>query len=415
MGETHPDTATVTARHDPEAEKLFFEIMSNPMNDDPYPSYHRLREQAPALLLSDGTLVVSRYADCDAALRHRSLGKTDDMRGYLLTPIPEEEFHAAMALLQRSMSFANPPEHTRLRGVVSSAFTNRHVEALRAVIADRTDQLLDALAGAPESDFMTALAKPLPVSVMADLLGVPESDREAITPRFREFAAMAEPVVDAEVFSRAAAAQAELAGYFAELLKHKQAHPADDLLSRLAHAEDKLDDAEMTSTVLLLFGAGIETTTNLLGNGLYVLLTHAGQFERLRSDPGLVDTAVEELLRYDSPVHLDARSVLEQTTFAGAELAPGQNVTIMLGSANRDPGRFADPDGFDIGRTDNAHLSFAAGPHFCLGAHLTRLEARVFMERLIARSSAVSLSGTPHRRAGLGLRGFAELPVTLTA
>ena len=415
MGETRSGTATVTARHDPEAEKLFFEIMSNPINDDPYSSYHRLREHAPALLLSDGTLVVSRYADCDAALRHRSLGKTDDMRGYLLTPIPEEEFRAAMALLQRSMSFANPPEHTRLRGVVSSAFTNRHVEALRAVITERTDQMIDTLADAPDTDFMAALARPLPVSVIADLLGVPEPDRASITPRFREFAAMAEPVVDAEVFARAAAAQAELAGYFAELLKHKRAHPADDLLSRLALAEGGLDDEEMTSTVLLLFGAGIETTTNLLGNGLYVLLTHAREFDRLRADPGLCDSAAEELLRYDSPVHLDARSVLEPATFAGAELAPGQNVTIMLGAANRDPQRFADPDRFDIGRTDNAHLSFAAGVHYCLGAHLTRLETSVFLERLVARSSAVVLSGTPRRRAGLGLRGFAELPVTLTA
>lgn len=415
MGETRPGTATVAARHDPEAEKLFFEIMSNPMNDDPYSSYHRLRENAPALLLGDGTLVVTRYADCDAALRHRSLGKTDDMRGYLLTPIPEEEFRAAMALLQRSMSFSNPPEHTRLRGVVSSAFTNRHVEALRAVIAERADRMLDALADAPGEDFMAALARPLPVGVIADLLGVPEPDRASITPLFREFAAMAEPVVDAEVFSRAAAAQSELAGYFAELLKHKREHPADDLLSRLAHAEDGLDDAEMTSTVLLLFGAGIETTTNLLGNGLHVLLTHADQFDRLRADPSLVASAVEELLRYDSPVHMDARSVLEPTTFAGAELAPGQNVTIMLAAANRDPQRFADPDRFDIGRVDNAHLSFAAGAHYCLGAHLTRLEARVFLERLLARTSAVGLAGPPRRRAGLGLRGFAELPVTLTA
>lgn len=409
MSQVTPDSQVAGA--DPEAAQLFFAIMSDPMNDDPYTSYHRLREKAPALRLPDGTLVLTRHEDCDAALRHRDLGKTDDMRGYLLTPVPEEEFTKAMALLQQSMSFANPPEHTRLRQQFGSAFANRHVELMRAGIAARVDELLDELAAKPGANFMTTVARPLPVAIMADLLGLPESDRATVVPRFAEFAAMAEPIVDAGVFARATAAQQALAEYFTELLEHKRQHPAEDLLSRLAAAE--LDGTEKVANILLLFGAGIETTANLLGNGLHALLTHPEEFARLRADPELVPSAVEEILRFDSPVHLDARTALRPLTVAGVELAAGQGVTTVLGAANRDPERFPEPDRFDIGRADNAHLSFAAGAHFCLGAHLTRLEAQVFFDRLLARSSSVTLDAAPQRRAGLGLRGFAELPVTL--
>lgn len=412
------ESAVSVASADPEAEKLFFAIMSNPLNDDPYTGYHGLRAVAPALLTSDGTLVLSRHADCDAALRHHSLGKSDDMRGYLLTPIPEDAFQAAMALLQRSMSFANPPEHTRMRRQVSSAFSNRHVEALRAVVTERTDAALDRLLEQPGGDFMGAVAKPLPIAVMADLLGIPQADRDTIAPRFRDFAALAEPIVDADVFAKAATAQRELADYFGALLADKRERPGDDLLTRLAAGEADgtgLDETEITATVLLLFGAGIETTTNLFGNALHTLLTHPDQLQRLRDDPSLVPAAVEELLRYDSPVQLDARSVLEPVDFAGTRLEPGQTVTTLLGAANRDPDRFEDPDRFDVGRADNAHLSFASGPHFCLGAHLTRLEAQVLLDRLLARTSAIVLEPGVQRRAGLGLRGFAQLPVTLSA
>lgn len=415
MGTTPADTGAVIARTDPEAEMIFYGIMSDPMNDDPYAGYRDLRSKAPALITADGTVVLTRHADCDAALRHRGMGKTDDMRGYLLTPIPEEEFSKALALLKRSMSFANPPEHTRLRQQVSSAFTNRHVDALRAQITERTDALLDQLAAEPGADFISVAARPLPVSVMADLLGLPESDRTTITPKFRDFAALAEPLVDADVFARATVAQAELATYFAGQLASKRERPAGDLLSRLtsAQAAEALDETEVIATVLLLFGAGIETTTNLLGNGLHALLTHPDQLARLRAHPDLIPSAVEEFLRYDSPVQLDARTVLEPVTFAGVDLEPGRTVTTVLGAANRDPERFADPDTFDIGRADNGHLSFAAGAHFCLGAHLTRLEVQVFLERLLARFGTVALDGVPRRRPGLGLRGLAELPVTI--
>jgi cytochrome P450 len=407
---SQPPTAPVGT--DPEAEKLFFGIMSNPMNDDPYTDYHALRVKAPALRTSDGTLVLSTYADCDTALRHRSLGKSDDMRGYLLTPVPEEEFKAAMALLMRSMSFANPPEHTRLRQQVSSTFTNRHVDQLRATITARTDAALDRLFDTPGGDFMTLVATPLPIAVMSDMLGIPEADRDKVAAAFQDFARLAEPIMDAGVFTAAAAAERELADYFCLLLAAKREKPGQDLLSRLAATESALEDTEIVATVLLLFGAGIETTTNLFGNGLYTLLTHPDQLARLRKDPALILTAIEEILRFESPVHLDARTVLEPVTMAGHELPVGATVTTLLAAANRDPERFADPDRFDVGRQDNAHLSFAAGPHFCLGAHLTRLETQVLLERLVARTRELTLQEGRQRRAGLGLRGYASLPVT---
>ena len=408
-------TPTAPVGADPEAEALFFGIMSHPMNDDPYTDYHALRAKAPALRTSDGTLVLSTYEGCDTALRHRSLGKSDDMRGYLLTPIPEEEFKAAMDLLMRSMSFANPPEHTRLRQQVSSAFTNRHVDQLRAAITARTDAALDRLLDTPGGDFMSLVAAPLPIAVMSDMLGVPETDRDKVAAAFQHFARLAEPIVDAVVFTAAAAAQRELADYFGLLLAAKREKPGEDLLSRLAAAEPALDGTEIVATVLLLFGAGIETTTNLFGNGLYTLLTHPDQLARLRADRSLIGPAIEEILRYESPVHLDARTVLEPVTLAGLDLEPGTTVTTLLAAGNRDPQRFTDPDRFDVGRQDNAHLSFAAGPHFCLGAHLTRLETQVLLERLLERTADLTLEDGRQRRAGLGLRGYATLPVTARA
>jgi cytochrome P450 len=241
---------------------------------------------------------------------------------------------------------------------------------------------------------------------------VPEADRDKVAAAFRHFARLAEPIVDAGVFTAAADAQRELADYFSLLIAAKRENPGEDLLSRLAGTEPALEGTEIVATVLLLFGAGIETTTNLFGNGLYTLLSHPDQLARLRRDPALIPGAIEEILRFESPVHLDARTVLEPVNLAGHDLPAGTTVTTLLAAANRDPERFADPDRFDVGRQDNAHLSFAAGPHFCLGAHLTRLETQVLLERLIARTSDLTLEEGRQRRAGLGLRGYVTLPVT---
>ncbi|MFJ7136787.1 cytochrome P450 [Streptomyces fungicidicus] len=416
MEQTPAATSTVTARRDDDAESVFLDIMRNPASDDPYSHYRELRDMAPALITSDGTLVLTGHAECDAALRHRSLGRGDDMDGFRLAPVPQEQVAEVMATLRRSMAFVDPPHHARLRRPVSSVFTHRQVEGLRPAVVAHADRLLARLDGAAGGDFMEAVAKPLPEIVISDLLGIPESDRASVLPNSQALAALMEPVTDAAVFRAAAEAQRALCDYFAELLARRRARPADDLLSRLGTAPEGggLSDDEIVSTALLLLGAGIKTTTHLLGNGVRALLDHPEQWERLREDPALIPSAVQELLRYDTPAQLDARVALEPTWFAGVELEPGQTVMTVIGAANRDPSRFPDPERLDVGRGENAHLSYAAGVHFCLGAQLANLEAEVLLQRLVTGAVAIAPAGPARRRIGLGLRGFDTLPVALT-
>lgn len=408
-------TALGTATSDPAAEQLFFEIFLTP-RDDPYPAYRRLRETAPVLLTGDGTLVLTRFADCDAALRHRSFGKGNELAGFGLPGGAGEQQRQAQGRLGHSMLFANPPEHTRLRRSVGSVFTTRHIQDLRASIEDRTRKHLGQLARRSGGDFVDTLALPLPVNVIADLLGVPEADRMVFTPKVRQMVALLEPAADPEAITAAAAAEADLVAYFTDLLAAKRADPHEDLLSRMATAPEqtRLSQQEMISTSLLLFGAGFETTTNLLSNTLHALLNHPDQQAALRADPALIPTAVEEFLRYDSPVQVDARTVLHDTDFAGTHLKAGQVIVMLLGAANHDPDLVAQPDTLDVTRPEPAHLSFASGIHFCLGAHLARLETQIVLEHLLSPAYvAITRPTQPQRRPGIALRGLAHLPLTL--
>jgi cytochrome P450 len=405
---------TTQARSDPEAERMYYELMlSSP--DNPYPGYHRLRSTAPALITSEGMLVLTQFADCDAALRHRSFGKGDEFLRLQVNPIPEDKLRQVLERMQRNMILANPPDHTRLRRIVSSAFTVRHIEALRETITRRVEQLLADLAANPGADFMQTFALPLPLNVIADVLGVPVSDRADLAPNLNDMGLLIEPAAGPEEILRGVDAEARLASYFADLLADKRAKPADDLLSRLvaSREQDALDETEMISTALLLFAAGNKTSALFLGNALHAMLTHPDEFQRIRNDPDLIAMAVEELLRYDSSTHLDARAVLEPTTFLGADLQPGQTIITVLGAANRDPDRFHEPDILDIMRQETGHLSFASGIHLCLGAHLIRLEARIFFARLIESYPQITLSDTPKYSPGLNLHGIERLPVTM--
>jgi cytochrome P450 len=407
--------STTTAAADPAAEQIFYGIM---MGDGSalYESYDQLRSTAPALLTSDGSLVLSRHADCDAALRNPALGKGDEFMRMKVSAVPEETLRTLMERLQRSMIMVNPPEHTRLRRLVSKAFTAGHVEGLRPAVAQRTRTLLAGLAAEQGADFMTDFALIQPSHVISDLLGVPESDRPALTPHILNLGLLVEPTATPEQVATGITAEAELAGYLADLLRHKRAQPADDMLSRLAAEQenDALDETEMLATALLLFLGGNKTTADLLGNSVHTLLTHPDQLRRLRDDPGLAGSAVEEMLRWDSPMQLNARTALEGATVAGTKVEPGQTIIILLGAANHDPERFTDPGTVDIGRPDNRHLAFSAGIHFCLGGPLARLEAAVFLEQLVTDYSGVAFAGDPVRHPGIGMRSFDSLPVTLT-
>lgn len=398
----------------PAAERILHEVLLDLVDADPYPGYRRLREKAPVLLTGDGVLVLTRYADCADALRHRLLGRRGGMLGRGAAAPPEDEQLLGLRIVQDGMAFAAPSEHSRLRRLVSSAFSGRHVEALRPRVTARVDARLRRLAESPGADFISGFALPLPVEVLADLLGLSEADRCGLPSLVREMGDALLPGADRAARTRALAAQRVLAGRLEVLLAERRAEPGDDLFSRLAasRADDALTGAEIVGVAFLLFWAGCETTSHALGNALHALLEHPAQFDLLRRDPSLIPGAVEELLRYDTPVQVDARCALEPFAFLGVDLEPGQTVLTLLGAANRDPARYADPDRLDVTRTD-PHLTFAAGPHACLGASLARLELEVLLQRLVADHPRCAPAGPPVRDRGRALRGLARLPVTL--
>jgi cytochrome P450 len=399
-----------------EPESLLVEILLGDHGTaGPYDAYRRLRESAPVLRSRSGVLVLSRYADCDAALRDRHLGKVDESLGFRLTDVPEELSRSAMKRFRRTMLFRNPPDHGRLRGLVTDVFTHRHVDQLRASIIRWIDILLDEAARHAQIDLMAALALPLPVHVISDLVGVPQADREQAAPLVRALIAPLEPTADVDAIRRAADAETQLADYFSHLLAKKRANPQADLLSRLSHAQgdDTLDDEEAVGTAILLFAAGFETTSNLIGNGLTALLTHPDQLRVLRTHPDLTSNAVEELLRYDTPVQTNGRTALAPTRIAGVDVAEGDVVLTLLGAANRDPARFSAPEMLDLTRASPSPLSFGAGIHFCLGAALARAEGAELFPRLLARFPRIELAGEPQWRSGLTFRGLTSLPVRL--
>jgi cytochrome P450 len=315
------------------------------------------------------------------------------------------------------MLVADPPDHTRLRGLAARAFTPRTVESLRPGVVAMVDGLIDAF-GAGDVDVMEALAFPLPVTVIGEMLGVPAGDREQLRPLVRAVTAVLELVVTPEALTAATAANSTLVSYFGELVAERRARPQDDLLTRLIQAEDegdKLSEWELISTAILLFAAGFETTTNLIGNAMLALLHNPGQLERLRADRSLLRPAVEEILRYDSPVQIAVRTAYEDLDLDGHRIGSGSVILALLGAANRDPARFSDPERFDVARAEGAPMSFGSGIHFCLGAALARMEGQVVLDRLLDRFGTMELVGDePSYRDSLTLRGLVALPVRFT-
>jgi cytochrome P450 len=288
---------------------------------------------------------------------------------------------------------------------------------MRPEILDITDELLDGWDG--ELDVMATLAFPLPMTVIGRMLGVPEADRPDFQPIVQAAVKALEFSMSDEEFDSALAAFDRLNDYFIDLVAERRKDPQDDLLSSLIAARDegdRLTEAEIISTAILLFGAGFETTTNLIGNGLYALLTHPDQLQRLRDEPGLTKSAVEEILRWDSPVQIDGRTAFEDVEVAGQLVAEGSNVVTLLGAANHDPTHYAEPERFDIGRDEGPPMSFASGIHYCLGAALARLEGQVVFGRVLERFPTLELRDeAPHYKDNFVLRGLRELQVEARA
>jgi cytochrome P450 len=411
---------------DPASDAALFELLTTPAGRaDPYPIYQRIRDRAPVLRSAAGPIVLTGYRDCLAALRNPKLGRglvgPNAARNRARMPgAADPELRSRYFDRGRnSMLFTDPPAHTRLRRLVSRAFTPKRIDELRPSVVATVDAILDRIGERDEVDVIAELAFPLPVSVVGQLVGVPAEDRPSFQPLVRASTAGLEPFVDDAGILAALAAQDQMHAYFTHLLASRRRNPAGDLLSGLAQArehDDALTDDEIVSTSILLFAAGFETTTNLIGNGLLALLHNPGQFDRLRRDPGLAPSAVEEILRFDSPVQVNSRTALEPAEIAGEPVQPGQVVMVLQGAANRDPEQFPDPDRLDLGRRDNSPLSFGWGIHHCLGAALARMEGEVVFRALADRFASVELAAEDvPRRPSLTLRGVTSLPVRLGA
>ncbi|MFP5318642.1 MAG: cytochrome P450 [Acidimicrobiia bacterium] len=403
------------------ADGLLAELVATPQGRaDPYSRYATLRQRAPIHRSAFGFCVLSRYDDCLQLLRTPGVGKDFSEAASAMGLSEEQQAEQAAFRNDRSnMLFADPPEHTRLRRLASRAFTPRTVEALRPRVVALVDELLDGIGAGEEVDVMDVLAFPLPVTVIGEMLGVPAEDRPRFRPLVRAVTAMLELAITPEDLSAATEASNTLEHYFADLIAERRADPRGDLLTRLIQAEDegeRLSQYELVSTAILLFAAGFETTTHLLGNGLLALVDNPGELERLRTDRSLVRPAVEELLRYDSPVQITARTTYEDMTIGGERIEAGNTVLALLGAANRDPAKFTDPDRLDVGRSESPPLSFGSGIHHCLGAALARLEGQVVLDRLLERYSAFELAADrPRHRDSLTLRGLVDLRLRFVA
>ena len=377
---------------------------------DPYPLYERLRAIGPAVTAPDGTLVVTGYRECSMLLRDHRLHKAPERR-LAASGYPRWQDRPALRLMFGSIMMLNPPAHTRLRRLVSACFTARRVAGLRPAVERIVADTCEQIAG--DSDFVTGFAFPLPVAVIGELLGIPAADRPMFADLARDWSTVLE-VLSPQAVDRADAAASIIADYLADLAAQRRADPADDLISAMAAAGggDKLTADELVTMAALLLKAGSETTTGLLSNGLAALLAHPDQAGRLRAEPVLAIPAVEELLRYDSPVQvLSGRCAPDDLTIAGFDLTDGQRVLVMVGAANRDAAVFSDPDRLILDRAQQAPLSFGGGIHYCLGAPLARLEAQIAFPALLTRFPRLALAGEPVGREGLMVRGHTSLPI----
>jgi len=380
-----------------------FDWVSQDFLADPYTRYKALRETDPVHFNdARGTWMLLRYNDMVDVLR-------DDER------FSAERQGTQMEDVPRSMLNSDPPNHTRLRTLVNKAFTARTIRNLTARIQEIVDSLIDANADRGEMEAITDFAYPLPITVIAEMLGVPAEDRDFFRDQSQKIAVALGPIEDMDVAMQALDGRNRLIEYFNELIPKRKEDPDEDVITAMLHAEeagDFLSHGELLAMLLLLLVAGHETTVNLIGNGTLALLRHPEQLERLRNEVGIERSAVEELLRYDSPVQFTGRLVKQDVEIDGRRIKAGQGITTIVASANRDPDVFDDPDTLDLTRTPCNHLSFSAGIHFCLGAQLARLEGQVALSTLVRRFPKLELATEDLRwRPAPILRGLQALPV----
>jgi cytochrome P450 len=385
---------------------------------DPYPAYAELRAQGRVHHYEPtNQWLVPHHADVSALLRDRRLGRTYQHRfthedfARTAPPTEHEPFHV---LNDHGMLDLEPPDHTRIRRLVSKAFTPRTVERLRPYVDRLASELVGELVAAGGGDLLTVVAEPLPVAVIAEMLGIPESERAQLRPWSADICGMYELNPSEGTAEKAVRASVEFTEFLRELIAVRRKEPGDDLVSGLIAAYDegdRLSEQEMISTCVLLLNAGHEATVNATVNGWWALFRNPGQLAALREDRGLVGTAVEELMRYDTPLQLFERWVLDEIEVDGTVIPRGSEVALLFGSANHDPAVFAEPEALDLSRPENPHISFSAGIHYCIGAPLARIELAASMGALLDQAPSLRLAAEPERKPNFVIRGLEGLLV----
>ena len=380
----------------------------------PYPWYHALRSHSPVHPLASDSVLLTRYEDVLAVYRSPQVSsdKQVEFAPKLGAGSPLFEHHTT------SLVFSDPPLHTRVRRILMGALSQRAISRMEAGLVSLVNGLLDRLADTRDTCLIEHFAAQIPVEVIGNLLAVPHADREPLRDWSLAILSALEPVPGPEVLARGNAAVRDFLLFLRELIAQRRAHPGDpdaDVLTRLLQGDDQgqLTDRELMHNCIFMLNAGHETTTNLIGNGMDALLTHRDQLDRLAADPGLIASAVEELLRFESPLQLNNRRATGPVDLSDRTLPAGTFITLGIGAANRDPAIFPDPDRLDLARKPNNHLAFGQGAHVCSGMSLARLEGRIAIGALVARYPRLVRNGVPLRDLRMRFRGLRSLPVSL--
>jgi hypothetical protein len=378
--------------------------------DDPYPYYAALREHSPVHELESGSYFVARYEDVVAVYRHA--GASSDKKIEFKPKFgdsPLYEHHTT------SLVFNDPPLHTRVRGLIMGALTQRAIARMEAGVATLVEKLLDDFSG--QVDFIAAFAARIPVEVIGNLLDIPRGERGPLRAWSIAILSGLEPRPTPGMLERGNRAVEEFKDYLARLVEERRRHPGDcesDVLTRLLQGDKdgaRLSTLELYHNCIFLLNAGHETTTNLIGNGLWLLLNNEDQLRKLRAEPAGIVSAIEEMLRYEGPIQLNNRRLSSKIEIGGQTLPEGTFITLGIGAANRDPRQFPDAERFDVARKPNRHVAFGHGDHACAGMNVARMEARIAFSRLLARFPRLELAGTPERDRRIRFRGFRKLPV----
>jgi hypothetical protein len=380
--------------------------------DDPYPYYAQLREHDPVHALEGGGVLLTRYEDALTVYRdpRASSDKTIEFKPKF-GDSPLYEHHTT------SLVFNDPPLHTRVRRLMMGALNQRAIARMEAVVARLVESLLDTLAEKQDADLITEFAARIPVEVIGNLLAMPHGERGPLRAWSLAILSALEPAPSTEMLERGNRAVRDFIEYLKRLIAERRSRPGDpavDVLTRLIQGEtdgERLTEKELYHNCIFLLNAGHETTTNLIGNGTWLLLSRPDEMRRLRGEPGLLGSAIEEMLRYEGPIQLNNRRLAESMELGGKSLPSGTFITIAIGAANRDPVQFPEPDRFDVGRSPNRHVAFGQGAHACAGMNIARMEARIAFARALSRFPVMELAGEPLRDRRIRFRGFRSLPV----